>query len=147
MELLEGEVFNNSQLRDKLKEAIDKGVIPAELIKAEIVPTAAAPKTKPQKAQPTLSRQQRRERERNAKRYDSRQTFTKKEVEDMNAHAFKLGTGMALYAAKKVLGLGDVRLDRVRKEILLLEDQFIMGESLDPLPFDTYEINQYKGAK
>lgn len=95
----------------------------------------------------TLNRQQKRAQERRAAKYDSRQSFTRKEVEHMTVTSFQAGTAMALYAAGKVLGLGEVRLDRVRAEIQTLEFQYFQERSREPLPFDIAEMNRYKGDK
>lgn len=94
-----------------------------------------------------MNRTQRRARERSAAKYDKRQAFTKEELEEMNTHAFKMGTAMALYAAQSTMKLGPVRMDRMRKVILDLEDRFIAGASLEALPFDTFEILRYSGAE
>lgn len=93
-----------------------------------------------------MNRAEQRARARSARKYDKRQAFTKQELEEMNSHAFKLGTAMALYAAQEAFKLGPVRMDRMRKLILELEDKFIEGASLEALPFDTLDILQYKGA-
>jgi hypothetical protein len=93
-----------------------------------------------------MNRAQRRQRERSAQNYDNRKTFTKQELEDMNTHAFKIGTAMALYAAQQTMGLGEVRMDRMRKAILELEDKFILNGSMEALPFDTLDILRYRGV-
>jgi hypothetical protein len=113
----------------KLKAAMDQGILPT-----------------PGQVQ-KLSRQQRREKERSAKKFNQRQTFTKAEVEAMNQHSYEHGTAFALWAAAKVLGLGETRLDRIRMEIADLELQYFHGITLDPLPFDVAEVNRYKGVK
>lgn len=95
---------------------------------------------------PNLSRQQRRERQRAAKRYDQKTSFAKQEMEAASEVSYQYGKAFALYAAQQVLGLGDVRLDRVRLEIEALELQFFQKMSLDPLPFDIKEMNTYKGG-
>ena len=93
------------------------------------------------------NRASRRQRERSAKRFDKRTTFTKSETDEMTGHAFRIGVAMALYGAQSTLNLGEKRLDRIRAVVLDLEDKFIVSESLDPLPFDVMDITQYKGVK
>jgi hypothetical protein len=68
-----------------------------------------------------LSRQQKRQRDRLAKKYDSRTSFTKDEVEKANASAYEYGKKIALQAAASVLGLGEKRLQRVNEEVSRLE--------------------------
>jgi len=81
-----------------------------------------------------------------AKKYDQRQTFSKNELEEMNARAFQIGTAIALYAAQQTLKLGPVRMDRVRRELKVLSLKYVDSnyEGL-PLPFDVDEINRYSG--
>lgn len=93
-----------------------------------------------------MNRQERRNRERQSKKYEKRQTFTKKEVEEMNALSYQHGVAFALYGASKALNLGEVRLDRIRKEILQLEAIYFDSHSIEPLPFDVQEMIKYKGA-
>ena len=89
-----------------------------------------------------MNRAERRRIQRSAQGFDSRQTFSKKELETMNAHAFKIGTAMALYAAKNALGLGDTRLDRVRLELRKLELKYVEQDNLEPLPFVVDRMNK-----
>ncbi|XJZ25975.1 hypothetical protein ACF5W4_11235 [Bacillota bacterium Lsc_1132] len=124
------------KVAEKLKEAMASGLIPT----AGLDQLPEVPK------QQKLTRQQRRDRERSAKKFTQRQTFTKDEVEQMNQASYEHGTAFALYAAMKILGLGEVRLDRIRMEIKALELHYFQGMSLDPLPFDLKEMNRYKGA-
>ena len=93
-----------------------------------------------------MNRQERRQRERSSKKYDKRQTFTKKEVEDLNAASYQHGLAFGLYAASRALNLGEVRLDRIRKEIQRLEATYFAIDTLEPLPFDVQDIIKYKGA-
>ena len=68
-----------------------------------------------------MNRNERRRRERAAKRYDQRQTFTKTELEEANEIAYALGVDKALEAAAKVLGLGPTRIERVRNQLARIE--------------------------
>jgi hypothetical protein len=120
----------------KLKEAMEKGLLPSAGFNE--MPEAQASRK--------ISRQERREKERSAKKFTSRNTFSKQEVEAMNQHSYEHGTAFALWSAAKILGLGEVRLDRIRMEIKALELQHFYGATLDPLPFDVAEVNLYKGA-
>jgi hypothetical protein len=70
-----------------------------------------------------ISRQQRRQMERSAKKFDRRNMFTKSEVEKANAAAYEYGKQIALQAAAKVLGLGEKRLARIEEEANRLEYQ------------------------
>jgi hypothetical protein len=69
----------------------------------------------------SMSRQQRRQLERQVKKMENRRGFTLQEVENMNAQAYELGKETSLEAAAQVLGLGEVRLDRVKKHLAKLE--------------------------
>ena len=93
-----------------------------------------------------MNRQERRQRVRSSQKYDKRQTFTKKEVEDLNAASYQHGLAFALFAAAKALNLGEVRLDRIRKEIQQLEAVYFAPETIEPLPFNVQEVIRYKGA-
>ena len=93
-----------------------------------------------------LSRQERRQRERTSKKYEQRQTFTKKEVEEMNALSYQHGVAFGLYGAKVALGIGEVRLDRIRKEVLKLEATYFDGNRVEQLPFNVQEMIKYKRA-
>ncbi|AYP68421.1 hypothetical protein HWB91_gp51 [Bacillus phage vB_BboS-125] len=93
-----------------------------------------------------MNRQERRKRERSSQKYEQRQTFTKKEVEEMNALSYQHGVAFALYGAKKALELGEVRLDRIRKEVLKLEGIYFDGSSIEPLPFNVQDMVKYRGA-
>lgn len=93
--------------------------------------------------QPKLTRAERRRIERNRKKYDKMQTFTRQEVEAMNEHAYKYGVAFALIAAKETLSLGEVRLDRIRKRVTELEMEYF--QNLKPFD-DLDEITEYKGA-
>lgn len=108
---------------------------------------------------PDLTRQQRRELVRAAKKEQQRaakdnyrptgragRTFTQAEMETTSQVSYDHGKAFALYAAQQVLGLGDVRLDRVKKEIAELEVGYFAQLDPSPLPFDPYDIIGYKGA-
>lgn len=133
MEIDKSRFKDHEYVQKKLKEAMDKGLLP----KVGLNQLPEVPK---------LSRQQRRERDRAAQKYENKKTFTKAEVVAMNQASYEHGTAFALYAASKVLGLGEVRLDRIRLELKALEMHYFQGMSLDPLPFDWREMNRYKGA-
>jgi len=100
--------------------------------------------TEPQQQPKKMNRAQRRQMERSKKKYEQRQTFTKEEVEGMNEQAYKYGVAFALQAAKEVLNLGEVRLDRVRFK--LKEFEFEYFQQLRPFKGDIDEIIRYKGA-
>jgi hypothetical protein len=91
-----------------------------------------------------MSRQQRRQQERSKKKYDKRQTFTKAEAEEMNEQAYKYGVAFALMAAKDVLSLGEVRLDRIR--LRLKEYEFEYFQQLKPFDVNLDEVTEFKGA-
>jgi hypothetical protein len=91
-----------------------------------------------------LSRAERRRAERSRKKFDQLQTFSKKQVEDMNAQAYKYGVAMALLAAKNVLQLGETRLDRVRMKIK--EYEFEYFEQFKPFTPEMETIGEFKGA-
>ena len=69
------------------------------------------------------TRQQKRAESRRAKKYDNRQTFTKEELEEMNAASYEYGKRFALEAARKTLGLGEKRLARVNEELARIKYQ------------------------
>ncbi|WP_332648841.1 hypothetical protein [Lysinibacillus sp. 54212] len=91
-----------------------------------------------------MNRAERRRRERGARKYDQVQTFTKSEAEAMSEQSYRYGVAFALLAAKEVLQLGDVRLDRVRKKII--EYEFEHFQQLKPFNHDMNEIIEYKGV-
>lgn len=64
-----------------------------------------------------MNRAERRRIARSAKKFDQRNSFTREEVEKANASAYEYGKQLALKAAKKVLKLGDTRLNRIEEEL------------------------------
>ena len=68
-----------------------------------------------------INRQQQRQRERAAQRFNQRQTFSKDEVKGMNVASYNLGVEHALEAVAIVFGLGKKRLDRVREKLEWLQ--------------------------
>jgi hypothetical protein len=64
-----------------------------------------------------LTRQQRRQMERSGKKFESRNSFSKKELEEANAVAYEYGKQLTIKAAAKVLGLGEKRLQRITEEL------------------------------
>lgn len=64
-----------------------------------------------------MSRQQRRQRDRDLRKYETKSTFTKGEIERANEVSYRYGMAFALQASKEVLGLGDTRLERIREKI------------------------------
>ncbi|MGP9042125.1 hypothetical protein [Cytobacillus kochii] len=93
--------------------------------------------------QQKMNRAERRRKERNQKKFDQIQTFSKLEVESMNEQAYKHGVAFTLVAAREVLNLGEVRLDRIRKKIK--EYEFEYFQQLRPFPNDIEEVIRYKG--
>ncbi|MED3571934.1 hypothetical protein [Cytobacillus praedii] len=91
-----------------------------------------------------MNRAERRRQERNKKKFDQLQTFSKKEVESMNEQAYKYGVAFALVAAKEVLQLGEVRLDRIRKRITEFEFEYF--HQLKPFHEDIDETLRFKGG-
>jgi hypothetical protein len=82
-----------------------------------------------------MNRQQKRERERRSKKYEGRNTFSKKEVEEMNALSYNYGVRFVFQAIKGVYGWGDVRLDRLRDKLADLEQKhFTDFEPIDYMP-------------
>jgi len=92
-----------------------------------------------------MNRAERRRRQRSAQAFDTRQTFSKKELEEMNSRAFQIGTAMALYATQQTLKLGPTRMDRIRSELKKLETKYIENPNIEPLPFDVDEMNRWTG--
>lgn len=70
-----------------------------------------------------LSRQQRRAIERERKKTRERQSFHRGEVQQVSLLSYKDGRILALRAAKEVLGLGPVRLERVKERLEELENE------------------------
>lgn len=91
-----------------------------------------------------MNRQQKRQQERSKKKFDKRQTFTKAETEAMNEQAYKYGVAFTLMAVKQVMGLGEVRLDRIR--LKLKEYEFEYFQQLKPFEADIDEVAEFKGA-
>jgi len=78
-----------------------------------------------------MNRQQRRALARERRRYWDRQAFSRSELVEMNTRAYLYGLGMALMAARDVLGLGPTRLNRIGARISELHTE-VFGDVLDP---------------
>lgn len=86
--------------------------------------------------QQKLSRQQRRDQERRSQKFNSRSSFSKEELEKTNEISYSIGVGLSLKAVAEVLGIGEVRLERVRTKIKELEfEHFHQLKPFDPKPF------------
>lgn len=77
-----------------------------------------------------MNRQQRRVLERERRRYWDRQAFSRSELVEMNTRAYLYGLGMAILAARDVLGLGPTRLNRIAERIREMHAE-VFGDMLD----------------
>ncbi|WP_433958567.1 hypothetical protein [Cytobacillus horneckiae] len=91
-----------------------------------------------------MNRAERRRIDRNKKKFEQIKTFTKDELEFVSENAYKYGMAITLMAAKEVLNLGEVRLDRVRMKMKEYEIEYFQG--LKPFEKKFDEIVEYKGA-
>lgn len=91
-----------------------------------------------------MNRAQRRQQERSKQKFDNRQTFTKAEVEAMNEEAYKYGVAFTLMAAKHVLQLGDVRINRIRTKIA--EYEFEYFHNLKPFDKEVEQLVRPEGG-
>lgn len=68
-----------------------------------------------------MNRAERRQKQRNVKAFENRQTFSKAEFEKANEAAYDIGVQHALEAMKTVLKIGPKRRSRVVEEITRLQ--------------------------
>lgn len=91
-----------------------------------------------------MNRAERRKLARNANKENTR-LFTEEQVAVMNDESYRWGVAFALLAAKDVLQLGELRVDRIRKRIEEYEELYFRQRV--PFDGDVYEIGNYKGVE
>lgn len=84
-----------------------------------------------------MNRADKRREERNRKKYEKRQTFSKEEVRVMNLAAYLLGVQWALQATRDVTGYGETRMKRIASRVKEIE-----GQELDDVPAWDILINE-----
>lgn len=91
---------------------------------------------------PPETREERRRREKLGRKFEARQTFSRKEYMTAVEESYQVAVTLTLQAAKQVLGLGPSRLERVLQQ-LVQEETRVFGQ-----PVRNYQLDyQDEGKK
>lgn len=95
----------------------------------------------------TMNRAEKRRKQRSAKVYDSRNTFTKSEGETMMNTAYEYGLFFVLQAAARVDGIGEKRLAELKAAILEIEKENNVYRASEPTWMQSSKESLKKGDR